>query len=233
MDNFEQEQFRKLTMKMVVKVLVDDGVMEISVGEATQSFKWLAQVVTNRRGLKTDTVVTGFRNLKGELISPVDKLFEHSLKQELTVRAECTASVQIDEYGDPVFSEWMQAAYVHSAHGSQWHDESSAWRAKLLDTVTAEMEGSADAENHVALVQIGEFTDKDLDSAFALDWSQVHVPPGMHGESVRSLFRRAYGDITRLFIYYCGYGQGTHDSCTAPQPAVSYSALVCVLVCVC
>ena len=209
MDNFEQEQFRKLTMKMVVKVLVDDAVMEISVGEATQSFKWLAQVVGNRRGLKTDTVVTGFRNLKGELISPIDKLYEHSLKQELTVRAECAPSVQIDEYGDPMFSEWMQAAYVHSSFGSRWHDESSAWRSKLQDTVIAEMEnGANDSDNHVSLVQIGEFTEKDLDSAFALDWSQVNVPLNMFEGVIKGLLRSVYGDITRLFIYYCGYGQG-------------------------
>ena len=96
----------------------------------------------------------------------------------------------------------------------QWHDESTAWRNKVEKAVTTEMETVNRAAENVSLVQIGEFSDKDLDSAFSLDWAQIRVPssstasgPGI--ETVKKQMRQIYNELSKVFIYYAGYGQGT------------------------
>lgn len=216
MDNYlDDDTFRKPEVSMVVEVVIDEHTTyKISVGEATQSFKWLAAVVTNKRGKKKDTVVSGFRNMKGELINPKDKLIEHSYQQQLTVTADIIPCVPIDEHGDPVFSDWMQVAYVRSDHGLQWHDVTSAWRHRVQTNVTAEMENSFDQENNgTSLVQIGDLTEKDLESAFSLDWNQISVPGTDAGDDtsvVRSLLRQYYGILCKIFTHYAGHGQVGH-----------------------
>jgi len=216
MDTLDDEVFRKPTVSMCVDVKIDDTTTyTISVGEGTQSFKWLASVVTKKRGPKNDTVVSGFRNQHGELLNPLDKIIEHSYKHQLTVIADIVPCVPIDEHGDPVFSEWMQVAYVSSGYGQQWHEETAAWRQRVKDMVHHDMERGYDGDGSGpgnSLIQIGDFTEKDLDSAFALDWNQITVPgagPAESTETVRGLLRQSYGVLCKLFIYYCGFGQGT------------------------
>jgi hypothetical protein len=214
MDPFDDEVFRKPAVSMRVEVVIDDmTTYTISVGEGTQSFKWLAAVVSKRRGPKNDTVVSGFRNQHGELLNPLDKIIEHSYKHQLTITADIVPCIPIDEHGDPIFSEWQQVAYVSSGHGQQWHEETTAWRQRVKDKVYHDMEHGYDADSAgtgASLVQIGDFTEKDLDSAFALDWSQVTVPgasPAEDTETVRALLRQSYSTLCKLFIYYCGFGQ--------------------------
>eukprot|EP01006_Ploeotia_vitrea_P002846 TRINITY_DN1091_c0_g1_i1.p1 TRINITY_DN1091_c0_g1~~TRINITY_DN1091_c0_g1_i1.p1 ORF type:complete len:541 (+),score=-13.90 TRINITY_DN1091_c0_g1_i1:192-1814(+) len=201
---------KKSAIKIVVDVKIDDTILKISVGEGTQSFKWLAQAVMLRRGKKEANVISGFRNQNGELISPLDKIFEHSYKHQIKVTAECIPSIDIDEYGDPILSEWMQAAYIKSESSMQYFDELTAWRSKLNQTVTNEMENNNQTDA-VSLVQIGELTEKDLDSAFSLDWSQMKLNNlSINTDNLKQLIRQIYHELSNIFIYYAGYGHVGH-----------------------
>lgn len=219
MDPLDDEIFRKPAVSMCVNVTIDEvTTYTISVGEGTQSFKWLASVVTNKRGPKKDTVVAGFRNQQGELLNPLDKIIEHSYKHQLTVKADIVPCIPIDEHGDPVLTEWQQVAYVSTSYGQQWHEETAAWRERVKDSVYHEMQnnyegGGSRSGPGSSLIQIGEFTEKDLDSAFALDWSKITVPgadPTDNTDTIRALLRQSYDVLCKLFIHYCGFGQVGH-----------------------
>jgi len=207
-------------VKIVVDVRLGGEVIKMTVGDGIQTFKWLAGAVQLRRGTKNAVRITGFRNLDGELFNPIDKIFEHSIQEQLIVDADFEYALPIDDYGDPVASEWMQAAYVNSNHGVQWHDEASAWRSKLNDAILTEMEGEG---KDVSLIQIGDFSEADIESAFNLDWSKIRIPYHSHSgfvasnetaddiNRIRNNLRKYYFILSNIFIFYAGYGQGMYS----------------------
>lgn len=204
-------------VKNVVSVHLGSEIIKITVGDGVQTFKWLAGAVELRRGPKNAVRVTGFRNVDGELFNPIDKIFEHSIQEHLTVHADFEYALPIDDYGDPITSDWMQAAYVNSNYGVQWHTEASTWRGKLNDAIATEMEGEG---KDVSLIQIGDFSEADIESAFNLDWSKIRIPYHNHSgfvasnetaddiNRIRSNLRKYYFILSNIFIFYAGYGQG-------------------------
>ena len=80
------------------------GSMDISVGEGTQSFKWLAIAIEGRisqfkllrKAFSQDNVVVvEIQNECGELIDPSDKICEHCISESLVVRVKVREQVAI------------------------------------------------------------------------------------------------------------------------------------------
>ena len=102
---------------------MDDEKLELSVGDGTQSFKWLAlavqtrmkqEKIARRRNGPDDVLVIGISNERGDLLDPGDKIFEHTINPEgIAVTIELAPSLANDEHGDPLLTDWYAAAYVN------------------------------------------------------------------------------------------------------------------------
>ena len=88
------------------------GNIEISVGEGTQTLKWLAMAVENRikqykllRKVfsQDNVVVVGIQNENGELIDPADKICEHCLGERIDLKVHVKEQVAVTCMTDPYF----------------------------------------------------------------------------------------------------------------------------------
>lgn len=158
----------------------ENQVIEISVGEGNQTFKWLAMTIEARikqfkllrKTFSQDcVVVVGIKNEHGELVDPADKLQEHCLNDNLKVSAEILEQLSSDEYGNPILNEWLSAAYLRSEEGKRWNTESTAWRERLGKI--RQSTKAVELPSH-RLIHIGEFDVGDAAAAFDLDWGQIN-----------------------------------------------------------
>ncbi len=217
---------------MLVKVNILNSVVEVSCGDGKQSFKWLASVVQSRikqfkilrNSFENESyIVIEIRNTLGELINPVDCIYEHASSNGLTVSAVTTTTFPVDEWENPEMGDWLQGAHVHSKCGKNWSGEIDSWREKMRESShengESGVKGLGFRNQHNAsssLIKIGfDFTQDDIASAFDLDWSNMKwtwLGSFATSENQRSLLGDAlktrYSVICNIFAHYCGVGQG-------------------------
>lgn len=210
---------------VVVFVTVNEVTLSpINVGSGKQSFKWLASVIQAR--LKEDStlrstydkdgcIVNAMKNMKGELINPMDLILEHADEDKsVDIIAEICSDFPSDEWGNPVLGDWYFSAFVKSKDGFKWGSEIDAWRIKS----SGDGDGDGGSERSSALgsslVQIGEtYSDIDIEAVFNLDWNQMHwdwlnfTLSEQQTTALKKSLKRSYSTICNLFAHYCGYGQ--------------------------
>ena len=130
LDNFISSQNSR---KIQVNVFVEEECHSISVGGGKQTFRWLAQCIQSRlllmKSMRSNNKAERFRinalrNKGNELINPFDLIVEH-LPLEinlLEVFADCQFNANIDNSGNPLYTEWESTAYVVSEEGRNWFD---------------------------------------------------------------------------------------------------------------
>ena len=216
-DDLEDEESKKY----VVKVRVKERVLDVSVGEGSQTFKWLASVVQERiksliamRLMLADAaLVVGFRDVNGDDIHPLDEIRQYISEegQGVEVIADVAESLHSDEYGNPVLTEWSKAAYLVSPNARKWSNELDNWRERLANA----NEGKEGRESRSSnLVFIGELSAEDIESAFELDWQHItwgwlgmDVKDNTH-KDIKDIIKRNYRLICNIFSHYCGEGEG-------------------------
>lgn len=198
---------------------MDDETLDFSVGDGTQSFKWLAMAVqarmkqeklTRRRNGSDDVLVVGILNDKGDLLDPTDKIFEHTISPEgLSVTVELVSSLTNDEHGDPEVSDWYATAYIKSTNGSKWHNELTAWRDRLGKI--REDNRALDLPSH-SLLHIGEFRAADAVKAFELDWGKINwdklgfAKADPQKKTIHDFLRANYSIICNFFQHFVNVG---------------------------
>lgn len=204
-------------------IVETNEILEVSVGDGNQTFKWLAMTIEARlkqykllrKTFSQDSVVViGLKNELGELIDPRDKLQEHCLSDSLNLTAAVLEQIPTDEYGDPMMNDWMAAAYINSEAGNRWHAETIAWREKLgkLRQDTRQ----TDLPSH-RLLHIGEFNTEEAATAFDLDWGQLNwmnlglVKGDPHRKAIHDFLKLNYVMICNFFQHFVGSGRvGEH-----------------------
>lgn len=226
-------------MKIDVTVRGSGEVISINVKEGRQTFKWLAQVVQSRLIATTlnptktihgdesrSKVVSSITNSKDELINPRDSIMEHADPDgNCKVHAHVVSTFPSDVWGNPVYDDWMTAAYLRSEVGIHWASEMSAWRDRLANAVvdssgkpiadsassSLSPRGGTSSGAMGSFIQVGD--DPDPQSAFELDWGQMKwnwLPSSQQTDvqlsHIRMALRNNYQVIIRIFTHYCGSG---------------------------
>jgi len=218
----------KETKKTVI-VEANGQEMVVSVSKGDQSFKWLALTLQSRlrenqksiRGPETDAgcLVTGLLNTDGDLIDPRDLIVEHAIWVDNIWRCKAqTARVfPSDEWGNPVYSDWVAAAYLTSETNFRWTLEIDAWRNRLDAGQVLAGQGQRGASS---LIQIGDTP--DVDTAFELDWGAMHwkwLPSltEIQRTALRAALNERYELMLAIFRHYCGAGElgQRYGMCTA------------------
>lgn len=231
---------------MIANVNVGGVVITISVDKGEQTFKWLAQVLTSRIKIEKllrskfgpdDIIVTGIFNVSKELINPLDKLFEHKLdldadSNDLIFTAQILPQFEIDEYGNPIYDDWLHTAYLVTENSQKWSSNMQYWRDKeqtiLKDKIRMKEENSDDEDDNndqgtawndtlnagSSLIHIGadQLSSHDVEIAFTLDWDNmkftwlnnfsIHKKIALH-----DMLKKNYDIICNLFLHYCGVGK--------------------------
>lgn len=209
---------------MKVRVMVRDHHVDISAGNGSQSFQWLASVVQSRlkqynilrKSLEDDSyIVTEIRNGNGELINPKDKLYEHAGPTGLTVTATVATAYPVDDWENPQMNDWMQAGYVHSGVHQHWSQEIDAWRTNLqhikettggvgdFQSLNATLLAQKVMPQSAQLIKIGfDFTQADVELAFNLDWQAMQwkwlsASTGITNAGNLELLKSKIGDILK------------------------------------
>lgn len=200
---------------MIIYVQVREKTIEISIGDGSQTIKWLASVVSQR--LKTQGIlrksfedeyrtVVNFKDESGEVLNPHDSICNVASDKDVLL-AEVVDTLKIDEYGNTIFTPWMLAAYVKSEHGIRWYSEMEAYRRD---------EAKEDEEEETkssSLVFVGELSGRDAERAFLMDWNQMDWSWLGFSESdvelreLKQLLKSKYGLLCRIFSHYCGVGR--------------------------
>jgi hypothetical protein len=227
---------------MRIKVIVNQHELSISCANGQQSFQWLASVVQERlkenKLLRTSMdpesyIVTEIRNTENELINPKDKIYEHATPAGLSVRATISQTFPTDDWENPVFNDWMQVAYLHSASNQNWAKEMESWRqnlekikkdssdifglsndaAKNVD-INATLLASKAVPHSARLIKIGfDFTEADVELAFNLDWqimSWKWLPTPLmelQKNKLGDVIKSSYSLICNIFAHYAGIGK--------------------------
>lgn len=205
----------------------------ISCGDAKQSIQWLASAIQTRlrtfhlmrKSLETDHyIVSEIRNNNGELINPKDKIYEHMEENnKLTVRATLATTYPVDDWENPAMNDWMQAAYLHGNASQHWAKEIEAWRYSL-EQVKLSQSGN-EVDNNVAvmaqkilpqtsqLIKIGfDFSKKDLELAFNLDWKVMRwswiALNDQQRSTIGDILKTNYSLVCNIFAHYAGIGKG-------------------------
>lgn len=202
---------------MKVTVHVRSKAIDVSVGDGRQSFKWLAMVISSRlkqfRVLRSTfeddcRVVLSISDTSGNLINPNDSICDICRNGDAVV-AEVGDELPSDNFGNPVMTEWMVAAYVKSESGITWQMEMEAWRDRAHTAANPEKS----EETKTTLLYIGEFSDDEVTSAFELDWRQMDwawfglADSDIELRDLRELLRVNYALICKVFSHYCGVGK--------------------------
>ncbi len=130
LDDFISSENRR---KIQVNVFVEESCHSISVGGGKQTFRWLAQCIQSRlllmKSMRSSNKAERFRinalrNKGNELINPFDLIVEHLPLDInlLEVYADCQFNANIDDSGNPLYTEWESSAYVVSEEGRNWFD---------------------------------------------------------------------------------------------------------------
>ena len=210
-------------VKITVKVNVANKELIIKVGDGRQNFKWLAQTLQSRikefnilRDEYQDEgiIITCLKNIKGELINPIDCIYEHvNIDNEndiiiLNINAEIATKYEADQWGFPIINDWQSNAYVRTQHGITWNNEMTAFRDNFQNGNNSNEYQSAAYSN---LVQIGEaLSESELSMAYELDWNQMKFTwlEDILTEGQRVLLhdvlQNHYYILYNLFLQYCG-----------------------------
>jgi len=205
--------------KKTVIVEANGENLVVSVSKGDQSFKWLALMLQSRlrenqknvRGPKTDAgcLVTGLLNNDGDLIDPRDLIAEHAVWEDNVwhCKAQTAGVFPSDEWGNPVYNDWVAAAYLTSEPNYCWKLEMDSWRNRLDAGQAIAGQGQKGASS---LIQIGE--SPDIDTAFELDWSIMHwkwLPSltEIQKMSLRAALNERYELMLAIFRHYCGAGE--------------------------
>ena len=200
---------------MIINVHVKDKVLEVSLGDGEQSFRWLGLVVNAR--LKSSGVlkksfeeecrnVLGFTNAEGNVLDPTKRICD-MVEDNESVFADVTDALQSDEYGNPMLTNWQVAAYVHSDLGVQYYSAMEAYRERKQQDDEVEVVTSS------SLLYVGDFTFEDITSAFELDWRQLNwdwldISEGdFEYHELKTVLSEHYGLVCRIFSHYCGAGK--------------------------
>jgi len=192
-----------------VKVIGGSGgsasVLTLNVKEGQQTFKWLAQVVQARstvsNSMSAARICASIMNRDNEMVNPRDMIAEHAdADGKCSVQAHLLPSFPSDAYGNPIYDDWVCAAYLRSELGIQWASEMNAWRQRLQAAAVdssgkliggmgaaggGDLGGASTTSGAVGggnpsagssggtnyLIQIGD--EPDPASTFELDWSQM------------------------------------------------------------
>jgi len=199
---------------MIINVHVKDKVLEISLGDGEQTFRWLGLVVNAR--LKSSGIlkksfeeecrtVLGFTNEEGNTIDPTKRIV-NMVDDKANVYAEVTESLQSDEHGNPMLTNWMVSAYVHSDLGVQYYSAMEAYRQK-------QHEDDVEVVTSSSLLYVGDFTLEDINTAFELDWRQLNwswldiSDSDFEYHDLKAILSQNYGLVCRIFSHYCGTGK--------------------------
>lgn len=214
-------------MKVLVKV--NNFKIEINCGEGQQTFQWLGSVIrericSNKYFKKTlgdeNFIISEIRNTDNELINPKDCIFEH-YDQEKGLEVTATLDTfKVDEYGDPIYSDWNRVSMLHSKESKHWIKETESWRVSLNNAKDLDVPWISKASEELTnyniksrLVNIGfDLNENDLELAFQLDWHAIKLawlkPTELLKSKIGSVLKSNYSVISNLFIHYAGHGQG-------------------------
>ena len=215
--------------------------VSLNVKDGQQTFKWLAQVVASRcavaDSLSASRIVSEITNSKSEVVNPRDMIVEHADEDgNCRVRAALVPSFPSDIWGNPVYNDFLTAAYLRSEIGSQWSSEMHTWRQRLQAAVVdssgkpiimgdvevgdeypasqgarlplSTSNGIGSSTNN--LIQIGD--EPDPSAAFELDWTQMRwtwleAKSNTHHEvALRPILLEYYHIVISIFRHYCGSG---------------------------
>eukprot|EP01041_Mallomonas_annulata_P010142 gene10142-21153_t len=207
--------------KLTVRVQANGNKIQITVGEGKQTFKWLANVVTEQlksiisAKLKVGDVgasVVGFTDLSGDEIHPMDFLYQYSSDSVNTMDfiAKVIETIPSDDYGNPLYSEFQKAAFLCSESSRKWALETDAWRDRGSNAYE-HLSNSTSHSSH--MVYIGELSSQELEGAFELDWQKINW--GWLGfastdnslQDIKDVLKSHFRVICNIFNHYCGDGQ--------------------------
>ena len=162
------------------------------------------------------------------------------------------SSLSSDNYGNPIYNEWLQAAYLMSEPCSQWAYNLQIWRDDQNNQIESKNEiadydddynqstrndqfnrysGRPYHRNDSSLIHIGDsFSPSEVAASFTLDWTNTKFEwlSSMNDSKrveLQSVVRGNYDIICALFTHYCGVGKGIlHlvNLCTVPYPIFLY-----------
>lgn len=200
---------------MIINVHVKDKVLEISLGDGDQTFRWLGLVVNARlksSGILKKTfeeecrTVQGFTNEEGNTIDPTKRI-SSMVDDKANIYAQVTETLKSDEFGNPILTNWMISAYVHSDLGVQYYSAMEAYRERKQHDEDVEVVTSS------SLLYVGDFSLEDITSAFELDWRQLNwewlgiSDSDFEYHDLKTILCQNYGLVCRIFSHYCGVGK--------------------------
>jgi len=197
--------------------------MNVSTGDGRQNFKWLASVVSERLRKVISTklkvgdsgvVVVGFTDIHGDEIHPIDMIFEYVPQDANTASfiAKTVEQMPDDEYGNPIFSEFQEIAYVTRDETKRYYRELELWKHQTDKNIDYPEDKDGRAPS-ATLVYVGQLTQQDLDAAYELDWQRMNW--FWFGESatdrimavLKEIYKSNYSMICQVFSHYCGDGR--------------------------
>ena len=142
-----------------------------------------------------------------------------------------------DKWGNPVYNDWMHAAYMVSESALKWSADMQHWRENEIEKLKKKKEAMDDDDQDYddndssligngsewnsdlnagsSLIQIGEdqFSSNDVRNYFTMDWGNIKFLwannfPISAKIAVHDLLKTHYGVICHLFLHYCGVGKG-------------------------
>jgi hypothetical protein len=210
---------------IAVSVNVNNGgriiPIKIKCGDGTQSFKWLATVIESRIKQynllrasfeKEQFIVSELKNVDGELLNPLDQIYEHAIGPSLQIEAVVSKEYPLDEWENPNMSSWMKGAYLNSEDGLRYANEIEAWRESVNNQKSTNR-NMQNARPTTSFIKIGyDFSEADIQSAFELDWQSMKWPwlenaSESHKNQIGRVLSQRYGMVCNVFAHYCGIGQ--------------------------
>lgn len=127
-----------------------------------------------------------------------------------------------DQFGNPVYGEWLQTAYMVSESAQKWAVGMQQWRDTELERQNEKQEDSDDEDRWnpnqnaaSSLIHIGddEFLKIDLKTSFMLDWGNIKFSWLDKAKlslkiAIHEVLKENYDVICHLFLHYCGVGTG-------------------------
>jgi hypothetical protein len=205
---------------MLLNIHTKGKIVNISVGDGRQTFRWLALVITERfkefRVLKNSfeedcRLIISLKDSEGRLLNPLDPICE-VLSNGADIFCDIVDSIPSDEFGNPIQSDWRIAAYVRNSNGIKWNREMEIWREQSKLSSDNDVQSSA-------LVLVGSFTANDIDAAFDIDWRLMdwkwlgYSSSDKEVHELKNMLRSNYGPICKVFSHYCGPARGMYIYC--------------------
>ena len=217
---------------MHIKVTVHDSSFDVPVGQGNQTIKWLALVAAERYAQKRphgrarareetrqrqgffmpQTITAGAGGLAS--LDP-DARINAVLEDGAAIDVTLQQTVETDDVGAPVLSEWAAAAFCHSeaaerrAAGAESREaQSRAERAR--ERQLRERDARRLLADSTVIVGKLESAD-DARAALELDWAATGAeqlePSAEERASIRELLLEHYPRVNACFMHYCGLGR--------------------------